>query len=76
MFEAAVSCVVFQFVGCSDKTSEQTESQQDTNSVEGEMLITPKKYSNQKKQNRVPSYYDKLNSWLGQILQRDAPQVL
>ncbi|XP_047107062.1 pyridoxal-dependent decarboxylase domain-containing protein 1 [Schistocerca piceifrons] len=24
---------------------------------------------------RVPSYYDKLNSWLGQILQRDAPQV-
>uniref|UniRef100_A0A6M2DG56 Pyridoxal-dependent decarboxylase domain-containing protein 1 n=1 Tax=Xenopsylla cheopis TaxID=163159 RepID=A0A6M2DG56_XENCH len=75
LFEAAVSCVVFQFVGCSDKTSEQTESQQDTNSVEGEMLITPKKYSNQKKQNRVPSYYDKLNSWLGQILQRDAPQV-
>ncbi|XP_075230465.1 pyridoxal-dependent decarboxylase domain-containing protein 1 isoform X2 [Lycorma delicatula] len=26
-------------------------------------------------QERVPSYYDKLNSWLGQILQRDAPQV-
>ncbi|PNF17324.1 hypothetical protein B7P43_G04987 [Cryptotermes secundus] len=24
---------------------------------------------------RVPSYYDKLNSWLGQILQRDSPQV-
>lgn len=24
---------------------------------------------------RVPPYYDKLNSWLGQILQRDAPQV-
>lgn len=24
---------------------------------------------------RVPSYYDKLNSWLGQILQRDAPQL-
>ncbi|XP_063240985.1 pyridoxal-dependent decarboxylase domain-containing protein 1 isoform X2 [Bacillus rossius redtenbacheri] len=24
---------------------------------------------------RVPSYFDKLNSWLGQILQRDAPQV-
>lgn len=24
---------------------------------------------------RVPSYYDKLNSWLGQILQRDAPHV-
>lgn len=25
--------------------------------------------------NRVPPYYDKLNSWLGQILQLDAPQV-
>lgn len=24
---------------------------------------------------RVPPYYDKLNSWLGQILQLDAPQV-
>ncbi|XP_046402457.1 pyridoxal-dependent decarboxylase domain-containing protein 1 isoform X2 [Ischnura elegans] len=24
---------------------------------------------------RVPPYYDKLNSWLGQILQRDAPNV-
>ncbi|XP_022911042.2 pyridoxal-dependent decarboxylase domain-containing protein 1 [Onthophagus taurus] len=24
---------------------------------------------------KVPSYYDKLNSWLGQILQLDAPQV-
>ncbi|XP_065161723.1 putative pyridoxal-dependent decarboxylase domain-containing protein 2 isoform X2 [Atheta coriaria] len=24
---------------------------------------------------RVPQYYDKLNSWLGQILQLDAPQV-
>ncbi|KAG8326835.1 Pyridoxal-dependent decarboxylase domain-containing protein 1 [Homalodisca vitripennis] len=26
-------------------------------------------------QDRVAPYYDKLNSWLGQILQRDAPQV-
>ncbi|CAH0564206.1 unnamed protein product [Brassicogethes aeneus] len=25
--------------------------------------------------NRVPQYFDKLNSWLGQILQLDAPQV-
>ncbi|KAL1130695.1 hypothetical protein AAG570_011936 [Ranatra chinensis] len=24
---------------------------------------------------RVPAYYDKLNSWLGQMLQRDCPQV-
>lgn len=24
---------------------------------------------------KVPPYYDKLNSWLGQILQLDAPQV-
>ncbi|XP_059472469.1 pyridoxal-dependent decarboxylase domain-containing protein 1 [Neocloeon triangulifer] len=24
---------------------------------------------------RVPDYYDKLNSWLGQILQRDVPEV-
>lgn len=24
---------------------------------------------------RVPAYYDKLNSWLGQILQRDTDQV-
>lgn len=30
---------------------------------EGEVLI------------KVPSYYDKLNSWLGQILQLDAPQI-
>ncbi|KAF4521189.1 hypothetical protein B566_EDAN010651 [Ephemera danica] len=27
------------------------------------------------KTDRVPAYFDKLNSWLGQILQRDAPQV-
>lgn len=26
-------------------------------------------------QSKVPSYYDKLNSWLGQILQLDVPQV-
>ncbi|CAG9817896.1 unnamed protein product [Phaedon cochleariae] len=26
-------------------------------------------------QSKVPPYYDKLNSWLGQILQLDAPQV-
>lgn len=24
---------------------------------------------------KVPPYYDKLNSWLGQVLQLDAPQV-
>lgn len=26
--------------------------------------------------NKVPPYYDKLNSWLGQILQLDASQVI
>jgi hypothetical protein len=25
---------------------------------------------------RVPPYTDNLNSWLGQILQRDAPQIM
>lgn len=69
--------MVFQFIGASNPSLEQTETHPNSNSVEADALITPKKCSNQKRQfSRVPSYYDKLNSWLGQILQRDAPQVL
>ncbi|XP_073833840.1 pyridoxal-dependent decarboxylase domain-containing protein 1 [Musca autumnalis] len=64
LFETAAPVVVFQFDGSVTVTANLPT---DSNTSHGSDEIKPlEKVSN-------PSYFDRLNSWLGQILQRDCP---
>ncbi|KAM7349299.1 pyridoxal-dependent decarboxylase domain-containing protein 1 [Cochliomyia hominivorax] len=63
LFETAASVVVFQFDGSTTVTT-STANDNDTSSLEG--IKSLEKLHN-------ASYFDRLNSWLGQILQRDCP---
>ncbi|XP_037809455.1 pyridoxal-dependent decarboxylase domain-containing protein 1 [Lucilia sericata] len=62
LFETAASVVVFQFDGSTTLNTSTTGD--DTSSLEGVKSL--EKLHN-------ASYFDRLNSWLGQILQRDCP---
>ena len=67
LFEASVPTVVFQFDGVPQVQSVdvKTETGEDIDPI---VKKTIEKVTNS-------SYYDRLNSWLGQTLQRDFAQV-
>ena len=66
LFEASVPTVVFQFDGGPQETNDGTaETGEDIDPI---VKKTIEKVTNS-------SYYDRLNSWLGQTLQRDFSQV-
>lgn len=68
----AASVVVFQFDGSSSPAS--TKDQQDLNSTSSSTDATKgASYSKTVEKLTNASYYDRLNSWLGQIIQRDCP---
>lgn len=70
MFEAVVPVVVFQFDGTRHLDEKQLSSSVEVNDDNSKRTIykSIEKHSN-------ASYFDRLNSWLGQILQRDCPTV-
>ncbi|XP_055911093.1 pyridoxal-dependent decarboxylase domain-containing protein 1 [Eupeodes corollae] len=73
LFETATSVVVFQFDG-SISTTTTTKDQQDLNSTSSSSDATKgASYSKTVEKLTNASYYDRLNSWLGQIIQRDCP---
>ncbi|XP_037936459.1 pyridoxal-dependent decarboxylase domain-containing protein 1-like [Teleopsis dalmanni] len=67
LFETAAPVVVFQFDG-----STTIPINKSTNSADNEQSISETAAKTLEKVNNV-SYFDRLNSWLGQILQRDCP---
>lgn len=72
LFETAASVVVFQFDGSLSPTS--TKDHQDLNSTSSSTDATKgASYSKTVEKLTNASYYDRLNSWLGQIIQRDCP---
>lgn len=67
MFEAVVPVVVFQFDG--------TRHLEEKQANEGNEDITQRTIYKSIEKRSNASYFDRLNSWLGQILQRDCPTV-
>ncbi|KAL5275492.1 PDXDC1 family protein [Megaselia abdita] len=67
LFEAVVPVVVFQFDGSRHLDTKQPSSS------EGNEDITQRKIHKSIEKRTNASYFDRLNSWLGQILQRDCP---
>lgn len=69
LFEAAVPTVVFQFDGGpEEEKNEPTTEPSNAEDIDPIVKKTIEKVTNS-------SYYDRLNSWLGQTLQRDFSQV-
>lgn len=78
LFDVAVGVVVFQF----DSNFLEQDMQNNSSETENETTDETSQDQNQLIVNKSiekianASYFDKLNSWLGQILQRDCPQVV
>lgn len=75
LFETAIAVVVFQFDGSqSDSTDENSIDQNSTNASASQDLTQNIINKSIEKVANI-SYFDKLNSWLGQNLQRDCSDV-
>lgn len=86
MFETAIPVVVFQFDGNVAKLAESTSSntvastenhKNETSSHNGDKSTNEQAIINKSIEKVANSaYFDKLNSWLGQNLQRDCPDLI
>lgn len=75
LFETAIAVVVFQFDGSrSDSADEPSADQSSTNAAASQDLTQNMINKSIEKVANI-SYFDKLNSWLGQNLQRDCSDV-
>lgn len=72
LFEVAIAVVVFQFDGTTDQITDNSEAQSAEQSTQD---LTQSIINKSIEKVANLAYFDKLNSWLGQNLQRDCPDV-